>query len=295
MSISVRGLLHLSAALSLVFALACAQAATLSFEPVQIAGVEMKLPKGWQQHRDDYSLILTEQPNDPASAILALFALSAGPGAALTAEQLADAVQAQLDLERHGISAHRLEQRQQGTALYRLLSLSHPDMRGYLASYTFTDAASGALIHMFHSAPEQRFIDLGGPVLPLVVFGGLDVSAMDEIMRHAQAIPSAQSEKGADDCAPGESLEVCLAGQWFGTGGKYAAPSAGSLIERTIADCEQRKALARTPQAQAEARHHCDAAYANASRISAMSHQTSMKIARNIGGGWCYRGESDCH
>jgi hypothetical protein len=89
MSISVRGLLHLSAALSLVFALACAQAATLSFEPVQIAGVEMKLPKGWQQHRDDYSLILTEQPNDPASAVLALFALSAGPGAALTAEQLA--------------------------------------------------------------------------------------------------------------------------------------------------------------------------------------------------------------
>ncbi len=295
MSIGVRRYLRLSAASLLGFFLLSAQAATLSFEPVQIAGAEMKLPRGWQRHQDEYSLILTEQPNAQTSAVLALFALSAGPGTTLTAEQLADAVQAQLDLERHGISAHRLEQRQQGTALYRLLSLSHPDVRGYLASYTFTDAASGTLIHMFYSAPEQRFIDLGGPVLPLVVFGGLDVSAIDEIARHAQATPPAQPGNGADDCAPGESLEVCLAGQWFGAGGKYAAPSASSLIERTIADCEQRKAAARTPQAQAEARRHCDTAYANASRISAMSHQTSMKIAHNIGGGWCYRGESDCY
>lgn len=295
MSIDARNCIPLFAALLFVFFPTFAQAATLSFEPARIAGAEMKLPRGWQRHQDEYSLILTEQPNAQASAVLALFALSAGPGTAVTPEQLADAVLAQLDLGRHGISAHQLEQRQQGTALYRLLSLSHPDVRGYLASYTFTDAASGTLIHMFHSAPEQRFIELGGPVLPLVVFGGLDVSAMDEIARHAQATPPAQPGKGADDCAPGESLEVCLAGQWFGAGGKYAAPSAGSLIDRTIADCEQRKAAARTPQAQAEARRYCDTAYANASRISAMSHQTRMKIAQNIGGGWCYRGEADCY
>jgi len=36
------------------------------------------------------------------------------------------------------------------------------------------------------------------------------------------------------------------------------------------------------------------AAYALASQISRMSHETSMKILYNMDSGWCYRGESDC-
>lgn len=35
--------------------------------------------------------------------------------------------------------------------------------------------------------------------------------------------------------------------------------------------------------------------YEMLSQISAMSHQTSMKILHNIGGGWCYQGEPDCY
>lgn len=271
--------------------MSAARATNPVFDQVNIGGSTMQLPRGWQRQQDDYSLILTESPDNQRSALLALFALAAQSGAAVTPEQLADAVLAQFDLARHGIEAERVEQRAQGKALYRLHRLRVGKDVGYLASYSFTDSASGALIHMFFSALESRFVELGGPVLPLVVFGGMDVSAIEAIKRDATAAAPAPRQR---DCAAGQSIEVCLAKQWFGEGGRYAAPASGSLAERTTTSCEERTRAARDAQSLAAARAFCEQSYAIASRVLAMSHQTSMKIAYNMGGGWCYRGESDC-
>lgn len=290
---NVHGLL-LWTLLAILFALpaTAAHAATPVFDRVEIAGSTMQLPRGWQRQQDDYSLILTESPESARSAVLALFALAAPPGSAVTPEQLADAILEQLDLARHGIEAERVEQRAQGAALYRLHRLRIASDVGYLASYSFTDAASGALIHLFFSALESRFVELGGPVLPLVVFGGMDSGAIEAVKHDAaRSTPAPQTR----DCAPGQSFEVCLAEQWFGEGGRYASPTPGSLVERTTAACEQRTRAARDDQALAAARAFCDRSYANASRVLAMSHQTSMKILHNIDGGWCYRGDSGCY
>lgn len=235
---NMRGML-VTTLLASLFALPAttAHAAPPVFDRVDVAGSTMQLPRSWQRQQDDYSLILTESPDSERSAVLALFALTAQPGTVVTPEQLADGILEQLDLTRHGIEAERVEQRAQGAALYRLHRLRVADDVGYLASYSFTDAASGALIHLFFSALESRFVELGGPVLPLVVFGGMEAGAIEALKRDAaKSAPAPQVR----DCGSNQSFEACLAEQWFGEGGRYAAPTPGSLVERTTAACEQR-------------------------------------------------------
>jgi hypothetical protein len=269
-----------------------ATAAPIVFDRVAIAGSPMQLPRGWARQQDEYSLILTESPDSPRSAVLALFAIAAQPGTAVAPATLAEAILGGLELASRGISETRIEERAHGAALYRLHRLQQEGDTGYLASFTWTDSASGALIHLFFSAPEVRFVELGGPVLPLVVFGGMDSGAIEAVKRDAAAAAPPHQEAS---CGAGTSLEVCLAERWFGKGGTYAAPSASSLVDRTAAACRQRTAAARNQAELAAAQAECDRSYANASRILAMSHQTSMKILHSIGGGWCYRGESGCY
>jgi len=269
-------------------------AASLRFEQVSIAGTTMNLPRGWQRQQDDYSLILMESQAE-SSPVLALFALAAQPGNSTSPAQLADAVLAQLDLGSHGFSARLVEERNVGPALYRLHALQKDGQLGYLASYSHTDPASGALIHMFFSALEQRFIELGGTVLPLVAFAGLDTALIEQIKaQSAQSSAPAVSGSG-DGCAPGQSYEVCLAGQWFGPGGKYEAPSASSVTDSYTAECSRRTNAARNDAELMAAQNYCNQAYQRASQILRMGHETSMKILYNMDSGWCYRGESGCY
>ena len=157
--------------------------------------------------------------------------------------QVADTVLAQLDLPTQGIVATLIEERDQNGALYRLHRLQEGRKPGYLASYTYTDARSGAIVHLFFSALEQRFIELGGPVLPLVAFAGLPVASIEQVK---QSVHARRSRR-------------CSVPQ----------PAGYSAADEA-------------------------AAYALASQISRMSHETSMKILYNMDSGWCYRGESDC-
>jgi hypothetical protein len=242
------------------------QAASLRFEQATIAGAQMNLPRGWQRQQDDYSLILSESPQDQHSPVLALFALAAQPGHATTPAQLADAVFTQLDLGSQGFSARLVEERTVGPALYRLHALQQGERFGYLASYSHTDRSSGALIHMFFSALEQRFIELGGSVLPLVAFAGLDPSLIERIKAQA-----------ANTAAP-----------------IAAAGATGSLAQGYVDACGNRHQNARTAAEQQQAEAWCLQALQTASQISRMSHETSMKILYNMDSGWCYRGEAGC-
>jgi hypothetical protein len=246
---------------------AAAAAAALRFEPATIAGTRMNLPSGWQRQQDDYSLILSEAPQQQHSAVLALFALAAQPGHVTTPAQLADVVLTQLDLGSQGFSARLVEERMVGDALYRLHALQHGERFGYLASYSHTDPATGALIHMFFSALEQRFIELGGSVLPLVAFAGLDPALIERIK--AESV-QASSASGA------------------------ALNPASGLAQGYVDACGNRHQNARTPAEQQQAEAWCLQAMQTASQISRMGHETSMKILYNMDSGWCYRGESDC-
>lgn len=227
--------------LTLFAAFAPAVAAPLRFERVEIAGTPMQLPKGWTRQQDDYGLILSESSDDDAP-VLALIGVQGQPGQYVAARQVADTVLAQLDLPTQGIVATLVEERDQNGALYRLHQLQEGRKPGYLASYTYTDARSGAIVHLFFSALEQRFIELGGPVLPLVAFAGLPVASIEQVKQSVHAPAPAMQRSAA--------------------AGYSAADEA--------------------------------AAYALASQISRMSHETSMKILYNTDSGWCYRGESDC-
>lgn len=269
-------------------------AAGLRFDRVPIAGADMNLPRGWQRQQDDYSLILTESPQSETSAVLALYALVAQPGNSTSPAQLADAIHSQLDLASHGYSVRLLEERHVGPALYRLHTLHKGQQFGYLASYSHTERASGALIHMFFSALEQRFIDLGGTVLPLVAFAGLKPALIEQIKTQSAALPP-HSGGSSDGCKPGQSYEVCLAEQWFGPGGKYEAPSASAVTESYTAECKRRTDAARNTAELNAAQTYCTNAYRTASQMLRMSHETSMKILYNIDSGWCYRGESGCN
>lgn len=266
---------------------AVAQPVSLSLDPENIAGTTMQLPRGWRRQQDDYSLILSENDSD-TSPVLMLIAVSVPAGVNLEPAQIADQVLTEMDLARHGIAEQRVEQRQLDSALYRLHRLDHERHRGYLASFTYTDAKAGALIHMMFSALEQRFVELGGPMLPLVVFGGLDVGVLD-----ADNTPASVASTG--DCDGTTSIEVCLAERWFGPGGQHSVGSTGSITAPYLSECERRQRSARTANETAAATTYCNQVYAIASRISAMNHRTNMSIAHNIGGGWCYRGESGCY
>lgn len=264
-----------------------AQPAGLVLEPENIAGTTMQLPRGWRRQQDDYSLILTENDGD-TTPLLMLIAVSVPTGTRLEPTQIADQVLTEINLAQHGIREQRVEQRSLDSALYRLHRLEHERHRGYLASFTYSDANAGAVIHMMFSALEQRFVELGGPMLPLVVFGGLDAAVLSADHAPAQVSTNA-------DCDGSTSMEVCLAERWFGPEGQYATGSTSSIAGPYLSECERRQQAARTADEVAAATAYCNRSYEIASRISAMSHRTSMQILHNVGGGWCYRGESGCY
>lgn len=263
------------------------QAQPVTLEPAVIAGTSMQLPRGWRRQQDDYSLILTENDSD-TTPVLMLIAISVPVGTDLAPAQVADQVLTEMDLRQHGIREQRVDQRSHDSALYRLHRLEHERHRGYLASFTYTDAKAGAVIHMLFSALEQRFVELGGPMLPLVVFGGLDAGVL-----RAEAAPAAPASSG--DCDGSTSIEVCLAERWFGPSGQHTSTGSGSITAPYLAECQRRQGAARTPAEAEAATAYCNQVYSIASRVSAMSHRTSMQILHNIGGGWCYRGESGCY
>ena len=250
---------------------------TIDFVPTELAGMQMQLPRGWQQQLDDHSLILVESPEVERSAVLALFALAVQPGTAIAPEELADAVLEQLDLAGHGIRAQLVEQSERGTALYRMHLLETEDSFGYMSSYSFADAASGALVHMFFSAPEARYLELGGPILPLVVFGGME----PQLLARARA-EAAESKVDLAGCGLAD-LSACGGIDALGAG-------AGPYIDA----CGRSWSQALTGSQQAAAEADCLQSIEIASRISRMSHETSMKVLYNADAGWCYRGEAGC-
>lgn len=209
-----------------------------SFDAISVGGQTMHLPRGWSRQQDDASMVLTKDPADSASPVLALFAVQADPAQAPAPAALADAVLGQLNLAAQGLQPLLLEQRSEDGALYRLHRLDGPAQDGYLSSYTHVNRSSGALVHMLYSARDFEFVALGGPALPLVVFAGVDPAAL-------HALAHAPVASRCDD-------------SW-------------ACAENLTAD-----------------------ELALASRISQMSHESSMKLIYNLDSGWCYRGESDC-
>ncbi len=193
---------------------AAAPAPVLRFDRVEVAGTPMQLPRGWSRQQDEYGLIVTENRNDDDSPVLALIGVQGQPGQYVAARQVADTVLAQLDLPKQGIVATLIEERDQNGALYRLHQLQEGRKPGYLASYTYTDARSGAIVHLFFSALEHRFIELGGPVLPLVAFAGLPVSSIEQVKQsvHAPA-PAMQRAAPAGYSAADEAANYALASQ----------------------------------------------------------------------------------
>ncbi len=153
-------------------------AAGIDFEPEVIAGVTMQLPRGWHRQQDEYGLILTEHPGDDDSPVLALIGVHGANTTSVTTSGVADQVLSQLDLPAQGIVAALVEERTQNGALYRLHQLQEGRKRGYLASFTYVTPANGTIAHLFLSALEHRFVEIGGPMLPLVVFAGLPPQAL---------------------------------------------------------------------------------------------------------------------
>lgn len=250
--------------------------AALEFEAVQLAGMQMQLPRDWQRQIDDYSLILVESPEQERSPVLALFALAIEPGVEVATEALADSVLEQLDLPNHGIRSRLVEQRLQGAALHRLHLLETDDGFGYMASYSFADPASGALVHMFFSAPAADFVELGGPMLPLVAFGGLDPGLLQ------RARSDAATGFDPAGCSPAD-VAACGAVEGLGASAAPYIDACGNAWSQALTEAQQ---------AAAEA--DCLQSIEIASRISRMSHETSMKVLYNADAGWCYRGEAGC-
>lgn len=148
---------------------------------------------------------------------------------------------------------------------------------------------------MFFSALEQRFIELGGTVLPLVAFAGMDTGLIEQIKAGSAQVAAQSAPASTEGCPPGQSLEVCLADQWFGPGGKYEVPSTSSVVDPYTAECKRRTDAARNAAEINAAQTYCNNAYQTARQIMRMGHETSMKILYNMNSGWCYRGESGCY
>ena len=267
-------------AVGLVLAALSASVSALDLRSERIAGIAMQLPAEWQRQMDDSSLILTESAAED-SPVLALFAVAVTPGQAITPASLADAVLQQFDLAASGIRAELIEERTHGPALFRLHRLVGEEDRGYLAAYTHTDPATGVLMHMLFSATETRFAELGGVLLPLVAFAGMDV---DQLRSGKPAAAAASIE-----CRPGERQDECMARRWLGE-------SVDSAIAQPYVDaCGTVWANARTAEQRAQAEAQCRQSLALASELSRMSHESSMSILYNMGSGWCYRGEPNCY
>ncbi len=257
------------------------------FEPVTIGGSPMNLPRGWERRNDDASLILTENPSDEASAMLMLIAVQATPGRTPTTKGFADQVLMHLGLEAAGIRAEQIEERANSTALYRLHRLEVSGHMGYLASYTNVDSRNGVVVHMAFSALDARFVELGGPALPLVVFAGLDPATLASMQR--STAPSA-----TDTCTAGEHFQACIDATHFG-GRRNDSGSEERLGDSIGQRCQARIAAARSANELSMAQAECNREAVLASQILRMSHETSMKIIHSIGSGWCYTGEPGCN
>jgi hypothetical protein len=267
-------------AIALALAALSASASGLDLRSERIAGIAMQLPADWQRQMDDSSLILTESSAED-SPVLALFAVAVTPGQAITPAALADAVLEQFDLASSGIRAELIEERMHGPALFRLHRLVGEEDRGYLAAYTHTDPTTGVLMHMLFSATETRFAELGGVMLPLVAFAGMDSGQLQAGKPDATPPPA--------ECRPGERHDQCMARRWLGD-------SADSAIAQPYVDaCGTVWSDARTAEQRALAEAECQQSLALASQLSRMSHESTMSILYNMDSGWCYRGESDCH
>ena len=205
----------LSLAALLAFTGLVASAAGLPrFKPEIIAGHTMNLPLGWQRQQDEASLILTEDPDDEDSPALALFAIRIDPERSPAPAALADAVLVQLNLPAQGVTAVLAEERWQHGALYRLHRLDESGQFGYLGSYTNVDRARGNLVHMMFSARDRDFVELGGPLLPLVVYAGVDPDVLDATSHASREAPAATGCEASWACADGMSAEeMALASQ----------------------------------------------------------------------------------
>ena len=244
-------------------------AAPLQFRPETVAGMPMQLPQGWQRQQDDYSLILTESSAEHAP-VLGMIAMSLPAGSGAGPLSFADSVLQQLDLPSQGIRAVVVDQRQQPAALYRLHRLDQAGARGYLATFTYVDTQSGAAIHLFFSALEQDFVAMGGPMLPLVSFGGQDPRRLQ------LASPVAVDLSGCGE----RGRQKCASRQWSAAIGDAAVPA---IAAPYLDACGQ-------PAGSTD----CAAQLALASQISRLSHESSMQILYNMDNGWCREGEPGC-
>ncbi|MCA9835876.1 MAG: hypothetical protein KC422_03140 [Trueperaceae bacterium] len=235
--------------------------AQVALVPYEVAGLTFKLPANWQVQSDDYSVIAYENPNDEDAALLGLFAFVSQGGTNTSAEQVADSMLESFDLTSQGFYSQLMDENTQQGALYRLYQLYDAENVGYLSTYTYVDAQSGAIYYLFYSALQDNFVAYGGPALPLVAFVGMDESLLEYT--------------GATSPQP------------------LTDPYAGSE------SCEDQAANASNQQEANLVYKQCvqdrQAAYEVMSQISAMSHETMMKTIYNLDTGWCYSGEAGCY
>ncbi|GIX35355.1 MAG: hypothetical protein KatS3mg126_1134 [Lysobacteraceae bacterium] len=252
--------------------------APIDFRVETVAEVSMRIPRGWARQQDEYSLILTADPDTADSPVLALFAVAVRPGTTVEPSRLADRILLNLDLPAQGIRARKLEERRQDATLFRLHQLEDAKGIGYLASFSYTDPVRGALVHMLFSARQDRFVELGGPLLPLVVFAGLAPQHLDRA-REAHGSLASSAWQGCDLARPAQC-------PWARELGDAATPYVDACGRAW------RDAPSEAQKAVAEA--DCRRSIAIASEVSRMTHETTMKILYNADRGWCYGGEPDC-
>lgn len=205
------------------------------FRQQQIQGVNVQVPQGWQSQSDEYSIILSENPQDEDAAVIGLIAATANQQVEITPRQVSEAIITQIQQSEPTVQIRLIDERDNNQALYQLYQVIEGNQTAYLSSYAYTDSASGSLVYLYFVALEQDFIEMGGPGVPLVVFAGIPPEALVAIQEEVE-----QNNSWSDLEATAEYYETL-------------------------------------------------------SRISAMSHETSMKILHNIGGGWCYSYEPDCY
>ncbi|MDR9402341.1 MAG: hypothetical protein RI580_02780 [Halothece sp. Uz-M2-17] len=216
-----------------------------NFASRNIQGLNVNVPQGWQVESDHYSIQLFADPSNEDAPTMGLIAATANQSMTITPAQVSAMVIQQIQAAAPTTQMQLVDQNDNGTALYQLHQLTEGSNIGYMSSYTYTDQGSGSMVYVFFTALAQDFVNLGGPALPLVAFGGLQPQAVANIQQQVTQNPASYQNNINQD---------------------------------------QYSNLQVTPQN-----------YEMLSQISAMSHETSMKILHNIGGGWCYRGEPNCY
>ena len=246
--------------LGLSFFLISLSLAQTTLVPTEVAGLNLNLPANWHIQSDEYSIIVSENPNDPDAALLGLFAFLSQEATSASAEQIADSMLEGFDLASQGIYTQLMDENAQQAALYRLYQLYDAEDVGYLSTYTYVDSQSGGIYYLFYSALQDSFLAYGGPALPLVAFAGMDSSILES------------------------------------TG---TAPAPSPDFDAVAASCEEKAAAASTQQEAQLLYQQCvqdrQASFEIMSRIYAMSHETMMKTIYNLDTGWCYSGETGCY